>query len=289
MSGGGPSTRSRWSAAISARARAVLGAVDGWLPERVSRLARRVGDRDLMVSASSLAFYGLVSALPLLLIAFAFVELVAGDSALRSFADRAAEQGPDASGEFVDQLVDNGGSFGFLTLLFTIWPATAYGGGLRRALSRHSSGEESAAGARGRLLGLGMVLVLPVVVLGGVPLMFLLSTLAGGGGVEAALGWALALVSGTVVAAALLTALYHAFSPQSLGFRESFEGAGLTAAMTAVFSLGFVVYLELGDTEERFGGGVIAVVVLLGVWLFVANILLLAGYQMVLELSEESR
>lgn len=287
-SGGSLQPRERW-AAVSARARASLAAIDRLLPDRVSRLVRRVADRDLLLVASSLAFYGLVSALPLLLIAFAFVEMVAGDSALRSFADRVAEQGPDASGQFVDQLVDSGGTLGLLTLLFTIWPATAYGGGLRRALSRHSTGDESAAGARGRLLGLGMVLVLPVVVLGGVPLMFLLSTLAGGDVVEVALGWTLALAAGTVVATALLTVLYHAFSPQSLGLRESLEGAAVTAAVTAVFSLGFVVYLELGDTEERFGGGVIAVVVLLGVWLFVANILLLAGYQMVLELDEEAR
>ncbi len=64
-------------------------------------------------------------------------------------------------------------------------------------------------------------------------------------------------------------------------------GAALTAVVTAVFPLGFVVYLRLGDTEGRFGGGVIAVVLLLGLWLFVANILLLAGYETILELDDE--
>lgn len=83
-----------------------------------------------------------------------------------------------------------------------------------------------------------------------------------------------------------MTALYHAFSPETLGLRESIAGAALTATVTTVFSLGFVIYLELGNTEDRFGGGVIAVVVLLGVWLFVANILLLAGYETVLELGD---
>jgi membrane protein len=270
------------------RALGVVRSVDGWLPDRLSRLTRRLADPGLVLSASSLAFYGLVSAMPLLLIAFAFVEAVAGDEALRNFADQVAEQGPEGSGEFVDQLVDSGGSFGFVTLLFSLWPATAYGGGLRRALSRHSEDAESASGLRGRLLGLSMVLVLPVIVLGGLPLMFLLSTLAGNGGVETALGWTLALVGGTVVAAALTTALYHAFSPESLGWRESLTGAAVTAIVTAVFSLGFVIYLELGDPEDRFGGGVIAVVVLIGLWLFVANILLLAGYETGLELEDGS-
>jgi membrane protein len=277
-----------WWDTVKGRAFAIVRTVDGWLPDRLSRLARRFADRDILLSASSLAFYGLVSALPLLLIAFAFVEAVAGDDTLRRFADRVAEQGPEGSGQFLDQLVDSGGSFGFATLLFSIWPATAYGGGLRRALSRHAADGESAAGLRGRLLGLSMVLVLPVVVLAGIPMMFLLSTLVGDGAVEAALGWTLALVAGTLVATALTTALYHAFSPGSLGLRESLTGAALTAAVTAVFSLGFVIYLELGDTEDRFGGGVIAVVVLLGLWLFAANILLLAGYETVLELEDEA-
>lgn len=137
------------------------------------------------------------------------------------------------------------------------------------------------------MIGLGMVLMLPVVVLGGIPLMFLLSTLVGDGVVETVLGWTLALVVGTFVATALTTALYHAFSPESLGLRESLTGAAVTAVVTTVFSLGFVVYLKLGNTEERFGGGVIAVVVLLDLWLFVANVLLLAGYEAVLQLEDE--
>jgi hypothetical protein len=60
----------------------------------------------------------------------------------------------------------------------------------------------------------------------------------------------------------------------------------VTALVTALFSLGFVIYLEVGDVEARFGGGTIAVVVLLGVWLFVANVLLLGGYETVLELED---
>jgi membrane protein len=276
----------RWDE-VKDRALGVVRAVDRWLPDRLSRLARRFADREILLSASSLAFYGLVSALPLLLIAFAFVEAVAGDDALRRFADQVAEQGPEGSGEFLDQLVDNGGTFGVATLLFTLWPATAYGGGLRRALSRHSERSETASGLRGRLLGLSMVLVLPVVVLAGLPLMFLLSTLLGDGALETALGWALALAGGTILATALTTALYHAFSPEALGFRQSLKGAAVTAVVTAVYSLGFVIYLEFGDTAERFGGGVIALVVLLGLWLFVANILLIGGYEAVLELEDE--
>jgi membrane protein len=282
----GRSVSSRWSA-IKERGAAAAHAIDRRLPDRLSGLVRRFADRDILLSASSLAFYGLVSALPLLLMAFAFVELVAGDDTLRAFADQVAESGPEGSGQFLDQLVDKGGSFTFATVLFTIWPATAYGGGLRRALSRHSERAESGAGLRGRFIAIGMVLVLPFIVLAGLPLMFFLSTLSSDGVLATALGWTLALGGGAVLATGLLTGLYAAFSPGSQGLRETLIGAGVTAVVTAIFSLFFVVYLQLGNTEDRFGGGVIAVVVLLGVWLFVANVLLLGGFETILELEEE--
>jgi hypothetical protein len=56
----------------------ILRTVEGWLPARVSALLRRFADSEILLSASSLAFYGLVSALPLLMITFAVVEAVTG-------------------------------------------------------------------------------------------------------------------------------------------------------------------------------------------------------------------
>lgn len=260
-----------------------LQTLERWAPARLSGLARRFADSDILLSASSLAFYGLVSALPLLLITFAVVEAVSGDDTVRRFADEVSQSGPEGSGQFLDQLADGGGSLTFTTLLFTIWPATAYGGGLRRALTRHADRSESASGLLGRVLGLGMVLVLPVLMLAGLPLMFFLTTLSGDGMLATVLGWVLALGAGTVLATVVTTALYQAFTPGQLGMRQAASGALLTAVLTGLFSLLFVFYLQVGNTEDRFGGGTIAIVVLLGIWLFVANILLLGGFETVLE------
>lgn len=265
----------------------VLRAVDRRVPVHLSQLVRRIADRDLLTSASSLAFYGLVSALPLLLIAFALMAAVAGEETLQRFADQVSQSGPEGTGQFVDQLASNGGALTLATLVFALWPATAYGGGLRRTLVRHSDRDGGPApGLRGRLLGLSLVLALPALVLAGLPLMFFLSTLAGDGPLATAAGWALALAAGALVGTLLATLLYRAFSPGDLGWRETLRGAGLTAFVTGTFSLGFVIYLEVGNTGDRFGGGTIAMVVLLGVWLFVANILLLAGYETVIQLHE---
>jgi membrane protein len=269
-----------------ARFRSALETVEGRLPGRSSSIARRIADREILLTASSLAFYGVVSALPLLMLAFAAVEAVAGEEALEAFADRAAESGPEGTGAFLEPLLDSGGSMTLATVVFTLWPATAYGGGLRRAFMKWSSQDEAATGLRGRMIGLGLVLALPAFILAGLPLMFTLSTLAGNGAAGMALGWAIALIAGAVLGTGMTTLLYQAFAPGSLGWRDIAPGAALSAVTTAVFSLLFVVYLSVSDTEERFGGGATAVVVLLGLWLFVANILLLSGYQTVLELEE---
>lgn len=268
---------------LRGRILSLLRAVDRRLPERLGGLLRRFADKDILASASSLAFYGLVSALPLLMITFSAVEAVAGDDTLRRFADRVSQSGPRGTGQFVEQLASDGGSLTFVTLLLAIWPATAYGGGLRRALTRHAGRSETTPAVRGRLLALGMILVLPVIVLAGIPLMFFLTTLSGDGALATALGWILALVVGTALAAAMTTVLYKIFTPGGLGMTKALAGAGLTATLMTLFSLVFVLYLQIGDPEERFGGGTIAVVVLLGIWLFVANVLLLGGFESVLE------
>jgi membrane protein len=275
--------------AVRERGRAGLEAVDRRLPRRVRGLIHRFSDRDLLLAASSLAFYGVVSALPLLMLAFAAVEAVAGDEALQAFADRAAGSGPEGTGAFLEPLIASGGSLTVATVLFTLWPATAYGGGLRRALTHSTDIHESASGARGRVRGVALALVLPVLVLAGIPMMFVLSTLAGEGGWGLVLGWVAALAAGGLVATVLAALIYQAFTPASLGWRDTVSGAVVAGLATAVFSLLFVIYLDVADIEERFGGGATAVVVMIGLWLFVANTLLLAGYQTVLELDEEGR
>jgi membrane protein len=274
---------------VRERGRAGFAAVDRWLPRRVRGLIQRIADRDLLLAASSLAFYGVVSALPLLMLAFAAVEAVAGEDTLQSFADRAASTGPEGTGAFLEPLIANGGSLTVATVLFTLWPATAYGGGLRRALTHSTDIEEAGAGARGRIRGVSLALVLPILMLAGIPMMFVLSNLAGEGAWGLVLGWSAALLAGGLVATVLATLLYQAFTPASLGWRDTFVGGAIAGFATAAFSLLFVIYLDVADIEERFGGGATAVVVMIGLWLFMANSILLAGYQAVLELDEEGQ
>lgn len=249
------------------------------LPPGVRGLAERIAKRELLLEASSLAFYGLVSVLPLLTITFTVVGAVVGEETLRRFANQAQESGPAGTGQLLQQVLENSDSLSWAAIVFTIWPATAYGGGLRRAFERATRGQSMAPAVKGRLTAVGMVLLLPVLVLAGLPLVTVLTSLGDDGLAGTLLGWGLALVVGAGALTLILAALYHAFTPAALGWRHTLRGAAVTAAVTAIFSVGFVAYLRLGQVEERFGGGTVGLVVMLGVYLFVANVLLLAGFE----------
>jgi membrane protein len=255
------------------------------LPPGINRIAERIAGRELLLEASSLGFYGLVSALPMLTVAFSIVGLVAGDETLQRVAQQAEENGPAGVGNILQQVAESSGALSIAAVVFTIWPATAYGGGLRRALSR-ATGDESAAALKGRATAIGLVFALPVLVLAGLPLAAFLSTLGDEGVAGAVLGWSLALGAGTAVLTLVLSGLYHAFSPEDLEWRDTLRGAAITAVVTTLFSVGFVLYLQVGDIEQRFGGDTIGLIVMLGVYLFVANALLLAGFEAAAELDE---
>ena len=168
--------------------RALWRRVTRRLPAGLGRIAERIAGRELLLEASSLGFYGLVSALPLLTLTFTLVGAIAGEDALRQLAQQAEESGPAGVGEVLEQLLEQSGSWSWAAVLFTVWPATAYGGGLRSALQRSTSEEEAAPALRGRATALLMVVALPVLVLAGLPLAALLTSLGDDGVAGTVLG-----------------------------------------------------------------------------------------------------
>ena len=186
------------------------------LPRRVQAVVRRLADRQLLLSASSLAFYGLLSALPTLLVSFAVVGAVMGEQTVQRFAEQVAQSGPAGTGRFVDQLVSQGGQVNAVMLLLIAWTATAYGAGLRRVLASAAGRKEplGLTGLRGRLLGLSFLLALPLLVLAGVPLMFVLTHLSGDGPLATVAGWAVALSAGMLMGTSMITLLYQTFAPE---------------------------------------------------------------------------
>jgi uncharacterized BrkB/YihY/UPF0761 family membrane protein len=98
-------------------------------------------------------------------------------------------------------------------------------------------------------------------------------------------GWVLAVVFGFVASSVAAMAIYKLFSPRPVRGPGLLRGGAAAGASIALLSAGYTVFLHLGtDFEHRYATSGLAAVVLLGVWLFLTNALILVGYQVALEL-----
>ena len=237
--------------------------------------------------AAGLAFYALVSVAPFAVLVLWVLSLVTSDAQLQETADRLARLAPprlqvDDAFRRVAELGTGLGAGAFVALL---WPATAYGAGIERAFERLCpTADHEAPGLRGRALALALLGVVPALALSGLVASYLGTTLLGQGLVARLVGWVLALVFGFAGSWVTVGAIYLIFTPQPLQRSGVVRGAAVAAGAISVLSLAYVVFLNLGaDFEQRYVSSGLAAVVLLAVWLFLANALILVGYEVARE------
>lgn len=246
----------------------------------------RLRQEDVTLSAAGLAFYALVSVAPLVVVSIRVAGLVVGDDAVRRAGDELARMAPEKLG--VDKafgaVAAAGTGIGLTAALAALWPASAYGSGLVRAFDRLTGTKRPNQGLRGRLLSLSLLGVLPVFVLLTLGFIAVAPRMLGKGAAAAIGGWAL----GVAIALAMLTALhaliYRVFAPRPPERGDLWKGASVTAVGVTALSLVYAGYLRFGaDFSSRYVSSGLAAVVLLAVWLFLANGLLLVGYCGVVE------
>ena len=225
---------------------------------------------DVFLYSAALAFYGLISVAPLVVVALWITSLVVGQAQVHHVADELARLAPPALGadRALERVADLGTTLGLAAVVAALWPATAYGSALVRVLDR-VAGDRAAAGLRGRGVALLLVCLVPVLVLGS-----LVASYAG----AAALGDTPGGDRGR-----------PGCSPSSPGSRHRGRGrgrlqglppdaarlagdapgrAGGGRACISVLSAGYVAYLRLGaNFEQRYASATISAVVLLGLWL----------------------
>jgi membrane protein len=250
------------------------------LPRPARALADRLLGHDILLLSAGVAFYGVVSVAPLMILSLWAIGLIVGESGVERFADQLERLAPRGIGvsNLFDQVARTGSSAGVIALLAALWPASAYGSGLARAFERLSAGETRFEGARGR--GLALALLLPLFVLGGLVGSYAGTAILGDGTVSRVAGLAMALGTGFVGIIVVTLLIYRLFPPDPLHWRVTVRVAALVSAAISFASLLFTLYVSFGaDFEKRYASSGVALVVLLGLWLFVANAVLLAGYR----------
>ena len=178
----------------------------------------RARQDDITLFAASLGFYALVSVVPLTIFSLWIVGLVLGQDRVQHMARELGRVAPKNIGadKFVERIADMGTRLGVVAAITGLWPATAYGSGLRRAFDRLAGGKEGEAGLRGR--GLLLLVLLPVFVVGSLAASFAGTQALGSTTGSKVIGFALALVTGfAATAVALLPFVKFPTSQDQLG------------------------------------------------------------------------
>ncbi len=248
-------------------------------------VVERSRNQDILLFASGLSFYALVSIVPLAIFVIWIASLIVGDQRIHSVAaelKKVAPENLDVSG-FVERVAKLGTSLGVPALVTALWPASSYGAGLRRAFDRLGPKKpRELKGLKGR--GLALVVLLPLFVMGSLLGSYAGTALVGNALWERILGFALALLIGFVGTAVGAALIYRIFPPERLSPRQILKGTIWSAATISLLSLGFTAFANTASFAKHYGTAGVAALVVLAVWLFLANALLLVGYRVALDL-----
>lgn len=235
----------------------------------------------LTLYSAALAFYGLISVAPLVVVALWVTSLVVGEAQVHQVAEDLAGLAPAAVGvdRALKSVADLGTGFGLLAVAAALWPATAYGAALARVLDR-LDGDPSAGGLRGRGLALLLVGLVPLLVIGSLVASYIGAAALGDTGVGVAVQFALAAAAAFITTFATVAVIYKVFPRTPPDWRTALAGAVIAASVISVLSATYVAYLRVGaNFERRYASDALAAVVLLGLWLFAINTALLIAYR----------
>ena len=236
---------------------------------------------DVFLYAAALAFFGLISVAPLVVVSLWVTTLLVGEAQVQDVGEDLARLAPPALGveRAVERVAELGTTVGLVAVAAALWPATAYGAALVRVLDR-LDGDRTATGLRGRGAALLLVGLVPVLVLGSLTAGYVGAAALGDTGVEIAIGLAVALALSFTATVATVTIIYKVFPQHPPSWGSTFRGGFVAAGSISTLSVAYIAYLRLGvNFEQRYASDALAAVVLLGLWLFAANTALLVGYR----------
>ena len=119
-------------------------------PERLRRAHRSIiaaRADDVFLYSAALAFYGLISVAPLVIVALWVTSLVVGPTQVHHVADELGRLAPPALGadQALERVAHLRTALGVVAVVAALWPATAYGAALVRVLDRVAGDRERRA------------------------------------------------------------------------------------------------------------------------------------------------
>ena len=250
------------------------------LPGQLGPLLKDTHGHDITLIASGLAFYALISFAPLAITALWIAGLILGDERIRRFGIELKALAPSALGidTALQEAAAQGTSLGLPAAITAIWPATSYGSGLTRAFDRLSAEDRSMPGIWGRAFV--VLALLPLLTAGALAASYLGTTILGVDDVRSPAGLLGAVAGGFVITAAVLALIFRVLPPKRLAAGQVVRASVIAAAGTSLLSLGVWIYLVYGsDFEEHYATSALASVVLVGIWLYLSNALILLVYR----------
>jgi membrane protein len=261
----------------------------------VAASLRRYVDDGMIDRAPALAYYGILSLFPLLLIAFAVVRLITGDGAPAELAAYAREKG--ASGAVAEALrsaaqtaraasaptAGAAGAAGLAALIYGGSRAFTAAGRALDVIGRHEPVKRSlmrrAADIGWTLVVLAMVIVLLVLMLAGGRALQELVTLVG---LDDELDvWGIARWPAAAAMALLIVAVVRWAAPTGgrPPFRLATHGAAVSVGVLLVETVAFDVYVtSIASYNKTYGTFAAGIILLLWIWL--ASIAFLFGAEL---------
>jgi membrane protein len=279
-----------------------MAAILGRLPEvRVGRVdltaiaketIREVADDDVPGLAAEMAYHSILAIFPFLLFLAGLTSIIDNLFGVGNLTDRIVNKAAQVMPEdatsllrsFTGEVVNSQGTYAIVFgLVGSLWAASAAIGSAMKALNRAYDVKEDRGFVRRKLIALALTLVF-----GGFLLMAAILIGSGGvmaGGIGRALGWQgefVALWDWLTLPAALLLVLAGVATLYWLAPNTGHQlawitpGALLFVISWFVASLAFAFYISNFGAYNRTYGSLTAVIILL-VWLYYTNMLLLIG------------
>lgn len=256
-----------------------------------------LGRGDLAAAAATLTYFAAIAVVPWALLGIWSMTWLRGPTAVESLSELRVLIPPAMGGRDVfDDAVMIGTGLSLMSVVVLLFPASFYGEGLRRACMILYPRDDRFTGWRSRIWVLGLVVVVPPLAYVVVGVAGTLTTLAPDGGGAGGFGDLIVrivvefLVVWLTVTVAL-TWVYWRVTPGDPTLGVAAATALGTASFIAGFFQGFLLFLSLPiDVGIPYGGlRVIGGVVAVGLWLYVAHVIVIVGWAVGQAISKQRR